>query len=242
MKTHILSLLLLPLFAFSMENFSPPGVMKGFEGCGEIIIPPSRVSSPSKLGNIAAIVNRNGFSVIKEGQETRILDHDVDPILRKANQKQLLRLLKDHRLRITQYDNGDYKATITNSLKGGGPLTAGLFYGATKVICYGGAAIGIGCAANAALSRFSTEKYPAIAKVSGAAIAGGAAIATGGLSQNASVVVTAIEGGISTDSRLQENIAGATVAIGTTAGVGFFGLVESAACWAFALGMALPTP
>ena len=224
--------------------------MKGFEGRGAIIIPNSRISAPSKMGQIGALVNRNGFSIIQEGIETPVKHHDVGPILRKANKQQLLKLLKDNKLRITQYDNNDYKLELANDLKGGGPITAGIFYGTTKIVCYTGAAIGIGCMANAAMRRMGAKEGSVEAKVGGSLVSGAAATACSTLPAGVGVAAAALNGGIGTDPVLEDKIAdgmvgGASIALSggvAAAAGGFAGVVESVSCFMGAVGLWLPTP
>jgi hypothetical protein len=246
MKT-LLSLLVVPTLALSMD--SPPSVMKGFEGCGAIIIPNSRISAPSKMGRIGALVNRNGFSIIKEGEETPVNHHDVGPILRKANKEQLLHLLKNNKLRITRYNNNEYKLELANDLKGGGPITAGILYGTTKVVCYTGAAIGIGCAANSIMRRMGAEEGSVRATVGGSVVSLASGAATGGLPRGAELAAAAVNGGLAQNPAVEDAISdgmvgGASIALsgGVAAAGGFAGAVETVACAMGAIGMWLPLP
>lgn len=221
MKKTILSLLLMPTLALSMttnDTFSDT----------EIIVPRGCISSQARLGALSAVADKHGFAVVKDGQETRVHNHDVDPVLRRANKKQLLHLLKQHRLRITQFDNDDFKLALSSELKGGGPLLAAWFYTGTKAACYGGAIAAMGSA------------IAATGGVASVPLAVGGAVATAG----ATTAAAGTAAGIGTAA----SAAGATAALGSVGAAavgagtltGWVAAVEGASLFMGAVGAAIP--
>lgn len=163
----------------------------------------------------------------KDGHAKPVKPYDVDKTLRKAPPKTLPTLLKNGYIQPQQLDNGDYKLKFNVRGKGGGPLTAGLFYWATKGICYGSAA---GAATAAASSIFGATVGGVIVHVAETAgnVAGGTSLVSGFVSQI---------------PWLAEASAYATGAVTSGGTFGYVvACVESGASAAGAIGMALPTP
>lgn len=239
MKKTILSLLLLPTLALSMTKLDTPYSATAHpELCRrtkntfsdtEIIVPRGCISSPARLGALSAVADKHGFAVIKDGQETRVHNYDVDPVLRRANKKQLLHLLKQHRLRITQFDNDDFRLALSSELKGGGPLLAAWFYSGTKVACYGAGLAAMGGA------------IAATGGVAGVGLAVGGTVATAGASTAVAATaagVTAAAANVGVGAAALGSVGAAAAGAGTL--TGWVAAVEGASLFMGAVGAAIP--
>lgn len=121
MKHLLLSLLLLPVVAMSMQ------------------IEQHQISAPSALGALKLLRTEDGFSVLKNNVEHEVKSHDVDPVLKKLTNKQLASVLAGTRIRVTQFDNEDYKLALSAGLKGGGfgGATFGFYAGKFTILFLG---------------------------------------------------------------------------------------------------------
>ena len=152
-------------------------------------------------------------------QEHVVKSHFVDPLLKRMNPEQLTKFVEQgNRIRNIRMSNGQHRLQTMIPGKGGGPILAGLFYGATKAVCYGSAI----AAATAAVG----------ATGGGALVVAGAgeAIAVAGSGLAATAIATA--GGTAA--------ATATVGAAAATGLSVVGLIESASIFMGAVGAAIP--
>ncbi len=121
MKHLLLSLLLFPLAAMGMQ------------------IEQHQISAPSALGVFKLLRTEDGFSVLKNNVEHEVKSHDIDPVLKKLTRDQLVTVLAGTRIRVTQFDNEDYKLALAGGLKGGGVggATFGFYAGKFTVLFLG---------------------------------------------------------------------------------------------------------
>ena len=132
MKHLLLSLLLFPLAAMGME------------------IEQHQISAPGALGAIKLLRTEAGFSVLKNNVEHTVKSHDVGPVLKKLTRDQLVTVLAGTRIRVTQFDNEDYKLALAAGLKGGGLLgcTFGFYAGKFTVLFVGHGAMQVAAIAS----------------------------------------------------------------------------------------------
>lgn len=131
--TSYISVLLLTLSMQAMEDQA-------------LVIKPKHLQVASKLGNIALKYDKDIFNVIKNNEAIQVKSYDVDPVLRNIKKDHLKKLLSGGYLKVSQFDNGDYKLSAHARGLGGGWLLAKIFYTVTK-----GAAYGVVLAAPAAI-------------------------------------------------------------------------------------------
>ena len=102
------------------------------------------MNNKGHLGSLSVIKKDRGFSVLKDGQEHKVAYYNTDEMLNKMNTKQLAAFLANNggRIDVNQLSDDEYTLKAKVHGKGGGPLTACVFYWGTKAVAYGGLAVG----------------------------------------------------------------------------------------------------
>jgi hypothetical protein len=73
---------------------------------------------------------------MKGSKIRKINSYDVDPVLRKMNDEQLVKALVGAKIRVSQFSNKDYKLELAGGLKGGGVGGATLGFYAGKFLVH----------------------------------------------------------------------------------------------------------
>lgn len=213
--------------------------------------------SAINAGEIAIQKFPSHYSISSKEFNADIPNYMVSKEVRSMDPAKLAAILNSGNayLDINECSEG-YSMDIKGRVKGGGPITASLLYGLTKIGCYGtaaaavgtaiaatggaaAAALGGGAAGAAAGTVGGVATVAAGAAIEGAA-AGGAIAVAGSTIGGAGTVITMAVAGAGGEMAL---VGGTTVAVTSVGGVGAaIACVESAALGAFAFGMALPLP
>lgn len=184
--------------------------------------------SSQKLGKIELFYDEKGFHVLQNGKLHDVRNYWIDPLLRNIKHEQLKAFLDKGYICVTQLNNKEFSLKAKIRILGGGPITSGILYWATKTLCYGTFAAGAGTAV----------------VLTGGAAAGAV---TGGVvaaaTTSAGIGAGAVAGGI-TAAGLAGEAAMVSTSIAASAGgvVGAIAAVETASAAAAAFGMALPLP
>lgn len=184
------------------------------------------VKSRESLGNLQLLQHEDNFYVAKDGLVKLVNKYDIDAFLKNANPAQLQKYLEqDGYIQVDQLENQDYVLKAKGRIRGGGPILASLFYGATKAVCYGTFIAGAGAAVGAT---------------------GGGAIVVAAAGEMAAVtgsgVVAVAIGSSATATAAASSATAAGVAIATSAG-GLSAIVtgiEALSVLAGAAGAAIP--
>jgi len=149
----------------------------------------SSLMVPESMGDVSLYKQDHGFVLNGEGRRYDISSHDIDPMLRKADNKQLAAFLTNGYIKIKQYDNGDYALSSHGRIKGGGPVAGAIAYWGTKLLIWGTVGtVAAGGVATVVAATGGTAVAPLVA-------AGGAALADGVVGATA---VAATVGGVTT--------------------------------------------
>ncbi len=92
------------------------------------------VRASEQLGNVKLLRNKNGFCVMRNGTPYEVKDDFVDSLLRNASKKTLKKFQKAGYVEIKRLDNDEFVLRSKVRGMGGGPVLAGILYGATKFI------------------------------------------------------------------------------------------------------------
>ena len=156
------------------------------------------------LGKIKLYRDTHGFTLKQNKELHSIANHDVDPLLRKANPDQLKEFLKAGYIKVKQANNGEFSLSSHTRGLGGGPIFAWWGYWATKGFIYGtvgtaaaagatkliGSAAGLSAAPGAAAAMAGTY---AAGTLGTATVATGSAAVLAGSGFSAAAVVAAVE-------------------------------------------------
>ncbi len=120
----------------------------GNASCSELIIHEQGFSAAQKLGVLKILRNREGYAVLTNSGMHKVHDHDVDAPLKKMSNEQIAGFLNNGngRIRVAQFDNGEFNLKTHVRGNGGGPLLGSLLYALTKTACYGTAVAATGAA------------------------------------------------------------------------------------------------
>lgn len=171
----------------------------------------SSVMHSSDIGKVHLYHSDKGFQISIDDNLYDIKGYWVDPKIRKITTNQLKAFIKYGYIKVAQLDKGEIVLKAYVRGLGGGPVAGLVGYWATKVICYGGAAVGAAVA-----TVYAAPVIAAVAPVVGSAAAAGTA-AVGGTTAAATAV------GVATTSAT-------TLALGGAGGV-----IASAATSSFAV-------
>lgn len=188
-KLLLLTLLcaMLPISATSsdwmdLEDLDPSGLT--------LIIPSSQVITKNSVGKIVLLYDEEGF-IVKQGDEfTRVHKYNTDKIFKKFDFKSMAKyVLLNNKIKVTQFDNGEYIVREQGGLKGGGIFgaQAGFLAGnfAFNFVAYGSIILVstlTGPAAPATAAALSATLSPFIqtgAMTAGLAVGMAGAVATG---------------------------------------------------------------
>lgn len=216
MKKLLMLSLLLPFFSNTME------------------IEKKNLQVPGRLGNISVFKTDNGFEIEESNsRRVEVPSHRVNKDLRRMNMRQLAKFTKAGYIAINQSDDGQYSLQSHGRLRAGGPVLAGFLYGVTKATAYtiglvaGGAAVG---------SFVGTPVGPILGGIYG--WLGCTSFVAGSVGAPAVVAAAAASGSV-----LATEAAMTVTAVGGTLGfAGINAAIEAAAMYAFAAGLAAPTP
>lgn len=211
---------------FILFTFITSSIVYGMDGYK---IDQSKILAPSDYGQVDLYYNGKNFSLYCDGEKQTIHNYDVDPLLRKLDEKKIMQFLKAGSIKISKYDNGEFSIKSLIKGLGGGPVTAAAAYWLTKTVCYG---VAIGGATTAI-----TTVAP-MAAGAGPVLAMGLNLATGG----ASLATTTIGAGIGASTTLGGPAAMATTGVLSGGIVEAVAAVEGASNAAFLIGLWLPLP
>jgi hypothetical protein len=93
----------------------------------------------SCLGMMHQVIrDENGFRVFDGQQEHMVKPYFVDSLLKRMNPEQVQRFIeRGNRIRAIRLSDGEYRLQAMVPVKGGGPISGLIAYGATKVIGFG---------------------------------------------------------------------------------------------------------
>jgi hypothetical protein len=111
-----------------------------------VVIKPSSVFIPERLGSLQLHHNKDGFHVINDGQKHQIKKYFVDKTVRDINKEQLKAFLLNGYISVNQMNDGEYSLKANHRLNGGGPIFGTFAYWLTKSLCYGAILAGVGTA------------------------------------------------------------------------------------------------
>lgn len=93
-----------------------------------------QLRAPERLGSLALLNMPNGFAVMKDKHITPIEPDCVDSTLRKMDYKQRTQyLLKGGVVEVNQADTQEYTLKAVANVKGGGPITGWICWGAVML-------------------------------------------------------------------------------------------------------------
>lgn len=204
------------------------------------LFPLDAVRSDGLSETVRVGCDQSGYFVVGKKEVQWVQPCDVDPEIKTVFKDGTAVL--NQRIRVKQYDNGEYKLVPADGLNGGGQVLGAIFYGLTKGAIYGALALGIGAVGKQITEADSDAGYQAAVatgtacvtelatgEVSGAGIIAGAAEATGtgqSLMEGASIVAV-------------ESTGGSTAATASAVG-GANAFIESIALYAYYAGLAIP--
>lgn len=82
--------------------------------------------APQKLGVLKILKDHGGYSLLTTSGIHRAHNHDVNTVLKKMSTKQLTSFLEERHgvIKVSQFDNGEFKLDAHTYGKGGGPIGA----------------------------------------------------------------------------------------------------------------------
>jgi hypothetical protein len=194
-----------------------------------LVLKPTSVFAPSRLGSVAVSHNGTQFQVSQNGVTHPVMSHNMDKELRSVCASGKLPVfLKNGYVSVNQNSNNEFALASNYRLKGGGPISAGIAYWLTKTLCYGTAVAAVGTAVTATGGG-----------ALGVLTAGGTTVLTGGAPLAVTTTATMI-----TQAGLAASAAEATIGTITAAGgvVKAMAAVEAASTAVGSFFLALPIP
>lgn len=189
-----------------------------------------------------------GYSFSSDEIDTEVPYYMMSKRVRSINPDKLAAILNSGNayLDFKKCSDGSYAVDLQGRIKGGGPITAGILYWATKVTCYGTAAATVGGAVVVTGGIAAGAITGGVAAGTAVAIEGvavGGSIAVGGIGTALPVVAGAIGGGVAAVGATETLAIGTMGAVTSAGGVaGAVAMVEAASLGAFSFGMMLPLP
>ena len=193
------------------------------------------------------------FGVLKDGVMHPINKEDIDADIRNMSDSDFQKYTGMGKFKVVQFDNGEFAVRTAGGLNGGGPVTAVVFYGLTKCLCWLG--VGTGTALVGAGIAAGTVATGGVAGAITGTLSGGAVVASGlGVPAAAAVAGGALVGGVSAvapaavtsvaiTAAQTAAVAGALAPVATVGIIaGTAAAIEGVSVGAFACGMALPLP
>lgn len=208
---RLLLILCLPPFMYGME------------------VPSHAVSTKEQ---IKLLHDKTHFYVSNENASYRIPSHEVSPLLKQVLKRNALaEYSRSCKIRVKKHKDGTYALVDKVIGLGGGPVLGGFLYGTVKVLAYTGMAVmGTGAVVTVTAATGGT----ATPLLAGAGVLAKGAVAA---TTTQAVIGTALAGtSVGTAAG-----AGTTALVATAGTAGALGFIESAALWAWGIGMAAPT-